>query len=86
MVKKLLFSPGTAPNLSTGCISYPKFMTIAEVFLALHSSCETNPATRQEDSLQDSLRSLAALLLPSEDPGTIMQTAMKAYLGSQPGL
>lgn len=60
-------------------------MTIAEVFLALHSSCETNPATRQGDSLQDSLRSLAALLLRCEGPGTIMQTDMKAHLGSQPG-
>lgn len=58
-----MFRPGMAPNLSSGCISYPKFIAIAGVFLALCSGRQTNPATRQGDGLQDSLRSLAALLL-----------------------
>lgn len=53
-MKKLLFSPGAAPNLSARCISYPKFITIAGIFLALRSSRQTNPAARQGDAPQGS--------------------------------
>lgn len=67
-MKKLLFSPGTAPNLSTGYISYPKFITIAGVFLALRSSRQTSPAARSA-GLPEVPHSPA----PSEGPSSIVQ-------------
>lgn len=42
-VKKLLFSLGAAPKLSLGGLSYPKFVTIAGVFLTLCSSQQAKP-------------------------------------------
>lgn len=53
-MKKLLFSPGAAPNLPAGCISYPKLITIAGIFLALRLGRQTNPAARPGDAPQGS--------------------------------